>query len=210
MDRSGFLLAYKRIRFRKNSTMKVIGVIGTEQAVGTTHFSCMLGVFLSMVKGYKVAVVELCSPGSIRQAGRLFKRLNISRMKKALRIISLYTESDEVELSEIISMNYDYVIVDYGCNFAKYKKSYLMCPYKMVVGSLSWWRLQNYVTFVAKNSAEKSIKHWFFMATSPVKEGIRYLNQEFKIQIEEIPYEPDPFLLKNSLGFLHRISEKMF
>ena len=203
-------MAYKRIRFRKNNTLEVIGVIGTEHAVGTTHFSCMLGVFLSMVKGYKVAVVELKSPGSIRQAGRIFKRLNIPRMKKVIKIISLYTESDEIELSEIISMDYDYVIVDYGCDFARYKKSFLMCPHKMVVGSLSWWRLQNYVTFIAKNSVEKSYKHWFFMATSPVKEGIRYLNREFKIQVKEIPYEPDPFVLKNSLEFLHKITEKMF
>lgn len=203
-------MSYKRVRFRKNNIMEVIGVIGTEHLVGTTHFSCMLGVFLSIVKGYKVAVVELNTPGSIRQAGRIFKRLKIGRINKALKIITLYTESDEIELSEVISMDYDYVIVDYGCNFDKYKKSYLMCPYKMVVGSLSWWRLHNYVSFLAENSAEKSLKHWFFMATSPVKEGIRYLNREFKIYVEEIPYEPDPFMLKNSLGFLHKITEEMF
>ena len=203
-------MAYKRIRFRKNNTMEVIGVIGTENGVGATHLSLMLGVFLSIVKGYKVAVVELNRPGSIRQAGVILKSLKPSFRKKLLNLITLYTESDEAELSEVISKEYDYVIVDYGCDFNKNKKSYLMCPHKIVVGSLSWWRLQNYVAFLANNSAEKSLKHWLFMATSPVKEGIRYLNREFKIEVEEIPYEPDPFMLKNSLDFLHKISEKMF
>ena len=203
-------MVYKRIRFRKNKTMEVIGVIGTERGVGATHLSLMLGVFLSIVKGYKVAVVELNHPGSIRQAGVILKSIKPFFRKKLLNLITLYTESDEAELSEVISMEYDYVIVDYGCDFNKNKKSYLMCPHKIVIGSLSWWRLHNYVAFIANNSAEKSIKHWLFMATSPVKEGIRYLNREFKIEVEEIPYEPDPFMLKNSLDFLHKISEKMF
>lgn len=203
-------MAYNRIRFRKNNTTEVIGVTGTEHGVGTTHFCCMLGVFLSIVKGYRVAVVELGSPGCIRQAGVIFNNFKVARMKKLIKIINLYTESDMAELSEVVSMEYDYVIVDYGCDYNNSKKSFLMCPYKIVVGSLSWWRIHNYVSFLAENSAEKSFKHWYFMGTSPVKEGIRYLYREFKIQVEEIPYEPDPFMLKGSLSFLHRFTERMF
>ena len=66
--------------------MEVIGVIGTEKGVGATHLSLMLGVFLSIVKGYKVAVVELNRPGSIRQAGVILKSLKPSFRKKLLKL----------------------------------------------------------------------------------------------------------------------------
>ena len=81
-------MAYKRIRFRKNNTMEVIGVIGTEKGVGATHLSLMLGVFLSIVKGYKVAVVELNRPGSIRhkadESGRqqIIQWTNLAQMHR--------------------------------------------------------------------------------------------------------------------------------
>ena len=203
-------MSYRKIKFRKSNSTEIIGIIGTEHGVGATHLSCMLSVFLAIVKGYKVAVVELGQKGSLRQAGTIFKNLKINKMKQLIKMIALYTQSDEAELSEVVSMEYDYVIVDYGCDYGKYKNSFLMCPYKIIVGSLSWWRIHNYVSFVVGCENEKSVKHWHFLATSPVMEGIQYLKREFKIRIIEIPYEPDPFMLKSSLVFLHEFTESIF
>ena len=118
-------------------------------------------------------------------------------------MISIYKEADELKLSEVVSMDFDFVIVDYGCDYDISRGSFLMCQRKFVIGSTAWWKLQSYVTFLVNTENEQSRK--------PVLEGIGYIKKEFKIQVMNIPYEPDPFRLgKNSVEFFYKLAGKEF
>lgn len=198
-------MAKKRIKFRDIKSTELIGILGTEHGVGTTHFCCMLGVFLAIVKGYKVAIVEINDTDCLRQAGIILNTFK----HKILRIISIYTQSDINELSQIVSMNYDYVIVDYGCNFTAIKESFLMCPRKIVVGSGCFWKLHSYVSFLIMVKHEKSLDHWIFTATNPIRSNLTFLKKEFHREIIPIPYEENPFFLDNSVDFWHYFTEKI-
>lgn len=203
------------MRKRKDINLKiptrVIGVAGTEHGAGVTHFCCMLGVFLAIVKGYRIAIVEVNQSACFRQAEIILNNLKNKKTKKIFKMISFYIQADEVKLSEIVSMDFDFVIVDYGCEYDVSRGSFLMCQRKFVVGSMAWWKLQSYVFFLVNTGDEQSRKHWTFLATTPVLEGIRYIKKEFKIQVSDIPYEPDPFCLgKNSVDFFYKLADKEF
>ena len=198
-------MAGKKVKFSKNKSTKLIGVMGTEHGVGTTHFCCMLGVFFAIVRGYSVAIVEANETGCFRQAGIILNTFK----HKITKIISIYTQSDIGELSRIVSMGYEYVIVDYGCNYNTAMESFLMCPSKIIVGSTGWWKLHSYVAFMVIATKEKSSDRWIFTTTNPINKHIRYLEKEFHRDIISIPYEPDPFFLKNSIDFWHHLTEKI-
>ena len=86
-----------------------------------------------------------------------------------------------------------------------------MCQRKFVIGSMAWWKLQSYVTFLVNTENEQSRKHWIFLTTTPVSEGIGYVKKEFKIQVTDVPYEPDPFRLgKNSIEFFYKLADREF
>ena len=185
--------------------------MGTTHGAGATHFCCMLGVFLTVVKGYKIAIVEMNQAVCFRQAEIILNNLKNKKSKKILKMISIYTQADEIKLSEVVSMDFDFVIVDYGCDYDIARGSFLMCQRKFVIGSMSWWKLQSYVLFLVNTGNEQSRKHWTFLTTTPVAEGIGYVKKEFKIHVSNVPYEPDPFRLgKNSVDFFYKLADKEF
>ena len=190
---------------------RVIGVMGTTHGAGATHFCCMLGVFLTIVKGYRIAIVEVNNSACFRQAEIILNNLKNNKSKKILKMISIYKEADELKLSEVVSMDFDFVIVDYGSDYDITRGSFLMCQRKFVIGSMAWWKLQSYVTFLVNTENEQSRKHWIFLTTTPVSEGIGYVKKEFKIQVTDVPYEPDPFRLgKNSIEFFYKLADREF
>lgn len=194
-----------------NHTNSIIGVIGTGHGVGTTHFCFMLSVFMGVVRGLKVAVVEHNESGCFGQAGIILNEFTYSKKNKISKYISIYSKSDEYELAEIISMGYDYVIIDYGCDYEVNRSSFLMCPERIVIGSLSWWKIHQVVKFLVKNREEKSFRHWIFLTSTPVKEGLIHIRKEFNIEVNVIPYEPDSFYLNDrSLNFFQYLAEKLF
>ncbi len=194
----------------RNHTSNLIGVIGCGHGVGVTHFCFMLAVFTGIVRGHRVAVVEQNESGCFGQAVVILRNFTNSKTNKISKFISIYSRADGHELAEIVSMGFDDVIVDYGCDYEANKDSFLMCPQKLVVGSYSWWKIHLTVRFIIKTGQEKSFRHWIFLTAVPVREGIKYIRKEFNINSEIIPYEPDPFCLSSvSLEFFQKLAEQL-
>lgn len=165
----------------------VVGIVGTGNGVGVTHTAYMLAVFFAGVMGCRVAVYAYISFSFPWQAAIIHKKFNH-------RDIKIYSQTDGDELYDVINQGYDCVIVDFGSEYDKNRSEFLMCTHKIVVGSLVWWNISDYVGFIARTEGEKSRKHWIFLATSPVDEGIRYL-KKLGISVQAVPYEPDPLRL---------------
>lgn len=184
-----------------------VGIMGTAGKTGATHLAVMLAVFLSAVAGTRVALAEMNDGGCFRQAGIILSNHFPLKYKKMKRLISIYTQSDGSEIAGLMSGGYDYVIIDFGCDFERGRQQFLMCGAKLVVGSLSWWKIHEYVGFVVRTEGETSRNRWKFLAVSPAPEGIRYLRKEFGISVGVIPCEPDPFCLgAQSMDFLQELT----
>lgn len=195
---------------KSRTVTETIGVSGIMEGTGATHFCIMLAVFMTAVAAKKVALVEMNKTGCIRQAGIILEGFH-ARAGKLMRKVSIFTQTDEYSLSEIVSSGYDCVIIDFGVYDECNRASFLMCDRKIVVGSLSWWKIQHYVNFLASHKETKTACKWEYMAVTPVKAGIRYLRHTFGINVRIIPYEPDPFSLSgNTLDFMVDFFGKKF
>lgn len=181
-----------------------IGLIGTKTGVGVTHMGVMLAVFLGIVKGNKVAIVERNSISSIRQAMVIRKLINSHNLKTFYKRISTYTAEDD--LTEILSLGFDYVIMDFGCDFANNKSYFLQCRHKLIFASLTWWEMQKLVDFMAVTEGIRG-RSWEFFSYGEISSIKRYFWKNFKVMINGIPYESDPFrLTENGLEFLQNIT----
>ncbi len=171
----------------------------------------MLAVYLSIVKGLKVALVERGSEGSIRQAEVILGNIGRLNTRKILKRISIHTCHEASEVSSVTSKGYDYVIIDYGCEYSDIRQEFLMCQIKIVIGSLSWWQIPNYAAFMANMGTKGCNGHWAYLGTFVVHRGLEYLKHEFRIKIRSVPYEPDPFCLRaESLDFFEKLILEYF
>lgn len=184
-----------------------VGVLGTGSGVGTTHLSIMITIFLSMVLGNRVAFVEMNSKGCIRQAEIIRSNIDKHNNKIFNKKVSILTQSDISDISEIVSSDYDYVIIDYGEEYDVYKQLFLLNNIKLIVGNLSWWKLQTYVSFMANTECDSTRKNWKYLGNNISDKTVKYMRKAFGISIKEIPYEPDPFYLSgDTIGFLSELT----
>ncbi len=185
-----------------------IGIIGISHGVGTTHLAIMLAVFLSVVYGQKGIVAELNDSDSLRQAGIILNNL-FPKNNKLIKMISI-RPSDIEQLSQVLSAGHDFVIIDFGCDYESARNQFLMCNMKIVVGSLSLWKLGDYVGFMVQREKDGVAKGWEYLASSGPAEAVGYLKKQFKINVSLIPCETDPFSLhEESLDFLHRLTGRL-
>lgn len=171
--------------------------------VGTTHLAVMMAVFLSMVRGEKVAIVEMNSKGCLRQAEHIRSNFDKNLSKNIKKRISIFSQSDITDIAQIVSSDYGYVVLDYGNEYDTYKQFFLLNNLKIIVGSLSWWKLQFYVAFLAKIEGQWDRRCFHYLATNVADKQWKYLKRHMGISVREIPYEPDPYRLsKVTLAFL--------
>ena len=184
----------------------IIGIMGTHRGAGTTHLAMMLSVFLGIVKGEKIALVEMNGSDCFRQAKIIRSILDTKKNKTFYKKISIFEQSELNDLGEIVSRGYSYVIVDFGSCYEVNREPFLLCNVKIVVGSLSWWKLQYYVSFLAKSECDKSRNFRTYLANCFTEGGKKYLYGKFNIRVKEIPYVPDPYSLdEKSMAFLHKL-----
>ena len=166
----------------------------------------MLSVFLGIVKGEKVALVEMNGRGCFRQAKIIRSALDNKKNKMFYKKVSIFEQSELSDLGGIVSEGYAYVIVDFGSNYDRNREPFLLCNVKIVVGSLAWWKLQYYVAFLAKSEGDKAGNFLTYLATGCTDGGKKYLTGKFNIRLKEIPYVPDPYRLgAEELEFLHKL-----
>lgn len=165
----------------------------------------MLAVYLAVVRGNKVALVETMDRDCIRQAGVVHSNLDKRKFKFFNKKISIFSQSDMGQISEIVSGDYDYVVLDLGADFDSARQFFLLCNFKMVIGNLVWWKLAHFVSFLAKT--ESMPKHkWCFLANNVNTKAYAYFKHKFKIKIGAIPYEEDPFFLsEKTLLFMEQL-----
>ena len=183
--------------------------MGTHRGAGATHLAMMLSVFFGIVKGERVALVEMSGRGCFRQAKIIRSVLDNKKNKMFYKKISIFEQSELNDLGEIISKGYSYIIVDFGSNYEVNRETFLLCNVKIIVGNLSWWKVQYYVALLAKCENEKSNSFWTYLANCCTDKGLKYLSGKFRIRIKEIPYVPDPYSLDGKeLDFLYKLTSK--
>ena len=186
-----------------------IGILGVAEGSGVTHLCLMSALFLAAVMGKRVALVEMGDRECFRQVRIILENRQFRKTKKLINMISTFSQTEFSELSAILSAGYDYVVMDLGCNYEAVRQQFLMCQIKVVTGSLAWWKIKEYSAFLARTDNEPSRKFWAFLTGTAACEGMRYLKEEYGINVRQVPCEPDPFTPGGeSLDFLYELTNQ--
>ncbi len=195
---------------KKDSASTTIGVLGTAHGAGVTHLSLMLAVFMALVMGKSVALADMSGTDCLRQAGIMLKN-NFRRKSKIFKMISIYGQADASLLSELMSENFEYIIVDFGADYQKNYGQFLMCKVKLIVGNLSLWKIHYYVEFMAMTSTVKGMDKWIYISPYPDPDSEKYFRKNFGKEILPVPCTPDPLHLgADSMDFLQELVSRFY
>lgn len=172
----------------------LIGIAGSSQGVGTTHFAIMTASYLSGVLRKRTALLERNPSGDfariesvlsgkpvLKGTGNTFTILEISFIK----------EAGAEKLSALVNSDFDAVVVDFGNKFEAVRTEFLLCQRKFLVGSLAEWKAESFLALA--EGRRKPDGKWEYFAASGSRELETELRRYPGIVVRRIPRTEDAF-----------------
>jgi hypothetical protein len=178
----------------------VIGVVGTHSGIGVTHLCLMLAWYYSQGIGFNTAYIECYPKNEIKNLKELYNGKSNERYEDEpsfiLNGITFYEHAKGSVISDVYNDNFQCIILDMGTDILKRKSEFLRCNQKIVMSSLSPWKLEGLEKFIKHTENMKSIHQWIYL----VPYGQYKLKQTKLLKLPGkvygVPYEPDPFKLQ--------------
>lgn len=172
----------------------VLGIAGSQERIGTTHFTIMLAAYLRK-RGYMVAVVEYNQNPALQAAGdylgcKFFPEEGSFNYEG----VDYYPDGEETKLAGVIGKCYNFILVDFGdfstCDLVSYNKS----DVRFILAGAKPWEVEH-------------VNHIFETVTKETFFGYNYIfnftNEKERTEIREgmdviekvyfLEYESNPF-----------------
>lgn len=187
----------------------VIGIIGTHHGAGVTHSGIMLSNYLDKYKGVKTAYLEMNHEDELKFLNYAYEGIPDDQEEKKEFVIhntTYYENVREQDFIQLINLNYQYFILDFGTDYKKDNNEFLRCDIKIVIGSLTEWKRQYLFQFIDSKRQLPGFASWRFLIVFGQKNDLRMASRELHMKLDYIEFEPDPFLLsKESVKLFQRL-----
>jgi hypothetical protein len=191
----------KNIAMNKHQGKLLIGVMGTHKGVGVTHTCILLANYIGRCLGKKTALIE-CHPQNdfkFIEDEIFYKEDNLKGLKKfELHKVSYYKNIKSGEISEIIGDDYDCVVLDLGSDLSRSKYEFLRCDKKLVISSLTPWKIHELDKFVISNEHVKNSNQWIYLVPFGGKSKVNEIKKDLNLKVYLVPCESDPFTVSNA------------
>jgi len=171
--------------------------MGIGRGVGTTHLTIMLGNYLANGLGKKVALLELNRNNTYSEI-KLMKCSKISKACFEVNGMDFYENITYEDIPKIMESNYNYLILDVSSNYILGRNEFLRSHKKIVVGSLSKWKAQEYFDYFENMQQISEISACEFLSLSKDNDVVKIVKQKFSVHIDQIPFEQNPFYIGGS------------
>lgn len=198
-------LAYKDVKKTEEVSVNeikavsrvMIGVVGSQKRIGTTHSTVMLAGALRK-KGYMVAAVEFNNSGDFHKIREDFGEKYHDHLYFTLNGIDYYPDINRDSFQKILDKSFNFIIIDFGnyqdCNIEEYQK----CHVRMICAGSKAWEL-DYAANIMQHYDAEVLKHihFYFNFTDqsyhkPIKKQMKNANGE-KLNVHFLEYWSDPF-----------------
>lgn len=132
----------KRVKLRKVSKrVCIIGVFGLHSGAGVTHFVLLLAHYIGNICGRDVAVKEISGRDDFEGLKGVFKVKQSSENQNQFicRNITFVLSETHESFENIRSKEYEYYILDFGCNYRRAMKRLMECDLKLVLYNNAPW-----------------------------------------------------------------------
>ena len=194
---------------RKNSAVSLgrsenihIGIMGLSESVDTTTIGLALASYLSEIKDYKVAYIDVSSRKSIGYLSRLD---NVTKESEDGFSIGKLDFIDGKLTEEIYSCKYDVDLFDYG--FEKYPNAsnFVNMTIKILVGSMQCFKQDTCIKSLEKILNISGSDTWVYIIQGEEKE-IAKLAKKYEIMVLQMPYIENSMKQNNiSVEFFEKI-----
>ena len=179
--------------------------MGVGRGVGTTHLTIMIGNYLANGLGKKVALLELNKNNAYSE----IKHMKCSKISKScfeVKGMDFYENISYEDIPKIMANNYNYLILDVSSNYILGRNEFLRSHKKIVVGSLSKWKAQEYLSCFENLQLISEISACRFLSLSKDCEVVKMVKDKYRVQIDQIPLEENPFYIgSNHIEWIRKI-----
>ncbi|WP_249435889.1 serine/threonine-protein kinase [Paenibacillus sp. Marseille-Q4541] len=181
----------------------VVAVMGVGPGVGVTHTSIAIAHYLARLK-CKVAIIELS------QRATAFSRIDSiacgsegglqDRRMFELAGVHYFRKTTKKEILQLLSSNYQYVVLDLGCERNHYSMEELQrSDVPIVVGGAAEWKQSDLQLF--SRSYESSVKaRWNYVLPLSSKDTVMRIRKNLKSRhVYSLPLQLDPFDQENDV-----------
>lgn len=177
---------------------RLIGIGGTGEHVGCTHFAIMMLNYLAGFRRRKAALLEWNRSGD-------FEKIEIvctgkSRVQKPYRVLEAdyYKAAGPKELAEVLKQQYNDILIDFGRLDEVQLAEFLRCEKQFVIGSFSEWQESGFREFVRQNGTGKT--SWSYLAVFGSEETRKEFMRRPGIFTRRIPFSADAFSVTKECG----------
>lgn len=177
---------------------RLIGIASIGHSVGCTHFAIMM---LNYLVGYgrrKAALLEWNRSGDLEKLE--FVCTGKIRQEKPYRVLEAdyYKNASPKELAELLTGNYDDILIDFGSLEEALSADFLRCEKQFLIGSFSEWQQECFREFVRRNGTGK--KSWSYLAAFGSEETRKEFMRRPGIFAVRIPFSADAFSITGEMG----------
>lgn len=190
---------------RLKNTSVTVGIIGSSEGTGVTHFAIMLAGFLAAKEKYKTALIELNHTGAFEALRQLYGKKKGPEGVFCLNGVDYYSGVDSKQMANIWSRGYDYLVLDMGHLWKENQYELLRCNLSCIVGSCTEWKLQQFSDCIERYNENSGSLPCMYLSAFGVPELRKELEKKSDVRIDVIPFELTPFVLqRKNLAFFER------
>jgi hypothetical protein len=173
----------------------VIAVAGCERGQGTTHLSIEISLVLARI-GLSVAIVEMNNKDDFRHIEKFTSNVKYGKYNSfSINKVDFY-KYDIANLNDIFNGNYQYIVMDFGCDFInnKYIAELRRANAKILVCGAKDWNLQNIENTIRTLGKERN-RYTYYITNSTNEIYKRAANALLRYDLSSFRavYNPDPF-----------------
>jgi len=174
--------------FKKRKPFIAVGICGTQEHIGVTHFALLTAKFLCNI-GFRTCYLEAHKRRNIVYLDGTYN-VNANKDKNLLQFEGVDMFFD-FKLPRVIAENYDFYIFDFGRFDETELTAFFTQDIKLIIGGTKAWELPNYSAILENIGGVRDIR--FIMTHAPPNEfnNIRKAMENFRVYFFE--YAPYPF-----------------
>lgn len=133
---------------------KIIGIAGSHSGAGVTHLAIMIGKCFAM-HNMRTAIVELSDNPA-------FEFIKIQPEKTPQENVMYITLKSTDEVSNIISKDFDVIIIDFGVLCNNVLRTFSRCDVQLICTSVCEWKIHYLMELIERYRLDEKQKKWKF------------------------------------------------
>lgn len=188
MKRKNILI--RKVINNKNDN-RIIGIVGAHRGSGVTHTALSMAIYFSDYQGLKTALIECNDNDDFSILKSIYEWEEVQEEFMSYKNLNLFYNKRNNIILEVISSNYDKIIIDFGVDLYDNIEEFLRCDMKLILCSQAAWKRIFLIDFFEKTKTIIGNAEWLYLLPYGKRSLIKDITNTYKRKTYSIPFESD-------------------